>query len=302
MRPRFAHIVSTLGKTDPFLFSSAVLLFIINIGLLLSWRLRLLFTGEGLDIPFGRVIQLSYIGYFFNNFMPTAVGGDIVKAYYAYKQTNQKAKSFISVFMDRFIGLFSFICIGVIALFLSWKNIDPMLKKIVLTFALFFVGTFLVVLNSVLAKVVLKVLSKFKLWNLGEKLSKIYRSVHEYRNKKSTILMAAGISIVAQSLYFLMIYLLARALGSELTLMTAFLIMPIISVVSMLPSLGGLGLREGAMVIFFGPFIGADNAFSVSILLLATLLIVSLVGAVIYVTASQFRIKGVDISKFQKEA
>ncbi len=302
MRPRFAHIASTLAKTDPLLFSSAVLLFIITIGLVSSLRLKLLFSGEGLDIPFGRVIQLTYIGYFFNNFMPTAVGGDIVKAYYAYKETNQKAKSFISVFMDRFVGLFSFVGIATIALFFSWENIDLALKKTVLAFALFFIIAFLVVLNSAIAKVILKVLSRFKLWNIGEKLSKVYRAVHEYRNKKSIILMAIGLSAVAQSIYFSMIYLLARSLGADIPLMTVFLLMPIISVVSMLPSLGGLGLREGAMVVLFGPLIGGDNAFSVSILLLATLLIVSLVGAVIYVTASQFRIKGVDISKFQKEA
>ena len=302
MRGRFAEIAGTLTKTNLLLFSSVVLLFIIDIALILSLRLKLLLAGEGLDIPFVRIIQLSYIGYFFNNFMPSAVGGDVVKAYYTYKHTNQKSKSFIAVFMDRFIGLFSFICIAVTALFFSWANIDLVLKKIILAFTLFFVIAFLIVLNNTLARVILKALSKFKLWNIGEKLSKIYRSVHEYRNKKSIILMVIGVSAVAQGIYFFMIYLLARSLGAELPLLAVFLLMPIISVVSMLPSLGGLGLREGAMVILFGPLIGADNAFSVSILLLATLLIVSLVGAVIYVTASQFRIKRVDMSKFQKEA
>ncbi|MEE9499878.1 MAG: lysylphosphatidylglycerol synthase transmembrane domain-containing protein, partial [Candidatus Omnitrophota bacterium] len=202
MRPRFAHIAGTLAKTDSLLFSSAVLSFIITVGLLLSLRLKLLFSGEGLDIPFGRVIQLSYIGYFFNNFMPTAVGGDIVKAYYVYKQTNQKAKSFISVFMDRFVGLFSFVGIAIIALFFSRENIDPVLKKIVLAFALFFIIAFLVVLNSAIAKVILKVLSRLKLWNIGEKLSKVYMAVHEYRNKKSIIRMVIGISAVAQCIYF----------------------------------------------------------------------------------------------------
>ncbi len=295
MRDRFPQIAETLGRTGPILFALAVLFFIFDAGLILPLRLKLLFTGEGLDIPFGRIIQLTYIGYFFNNFMPTAVGGDIVKAYYVYKQTNRKAKSFISVFMDRFVGLFSFVGIAIIALFFSWENIDLALKKIVLAFALFFITAFLVVLNSAIAKVILNVLSRLKLWNMGEKLSKVYRAVHEYRNKKSIILMAIGLSAVAQSIYFSMIYLLARSLGTELPLMTVFLLMPIISVVSMLPSLGGLGLREGAMVVLFGPLIGGDNAFSVSILLLATLLIVSLVGAAIYVTASQFRIKKTEI-------
>ncbi|UCD55611.1 MAG: flippase-like domain-containing protein [Candidatus Omnitrophota bacterium] len=291
MRDHFPRIAGTLGRTAPILFVLAVLFFIFDVGLVLPLRLKLLFTGEGLAIPFSRIIQLTYIGYFFNNFMPTAVGGDIVKAYYVYKQTNQKAKSFISVFMDRFVGLFSFVFIAIIALFFSWENIDLILKKIVLVFSLFFVIAFLFILNSAIAKVILNALSRFKLWNIGEKLSKVYRAVHEYRNKKSIILIAIGISAAAQSIYFSMIYLLARSLGAEIPVMTVFLLMPIISVVSMLPSLGGLGLREGAIVVLFGPLIGSDNAFSISILLLAILLIVSLAGAVIYITASQFRIK-----------
>ena len=68
----------------------------------------------------------------------------------------------------------------------------------------------------------------------------------------------------------------------------------------MLPSLGGLGLREGALVALLGPAIGTDSAFSVAILLLAMLLIMSLIGAVIYLSAAQFRIKGSDISKLEK--
>jgi uncharacterized protein (TIRG00374 family) len=302
MRPRFAEITGTLARTNILLFSVALMFFIVDIAFILSARLKLLFAGEGLRIPFISIVQLSYIGYFFNNFMPTAVGGDIVKAYYAYKHTSQKRKSFVAVFMDRFIGLFSFVCIGIIALLLSRGNIDIMLKKIVLAFAVFFIIAFLVMLNSALAKIIQGALSKIKLLNIGEKLSGIYSALHEYRNKKSLILMAIGISAAGQCIYFSMIYLLARALGADIPIVTVFLLMPIVSVVSMLPSLGGLGLREGAIVVFFAPFIGDGNAFSVSILLLATLLIISLMGAAIYVTASQFKIKARDISKFQKEA
>lgn len=295
MRGHFPHIKSTLAKTNLILFSSAALLFLFNV-VILSMRLQLLFVGEGLNIPFGRVIQLSYIGFFFNNFMPTAVGGDIVKAYYAYKQTNQAAKSFISVFMDRFIGLFSVVFIAAFALFASWNNINIALRKIVLVFAISGIIAFFIILNRRLAKVAFGGLSRFRLWNLGERLSKVYRAVHEYRNKKTLILMVIGVSIITQSIYFTVVYLLARSLGINLLLVTVLLIMPIVSIASMIPSLGGLGIREGAMVALFGAVIGNENAFSVSILLLATLFIISFVGALIYAGASQFRVKKADVS------
>ena len=298
MKGEFPRISETLANTNLILFSLAVLIFALDVAGV-STRLKLLFTGEGLRVPFGRVIQLTFIGYFFNNFMPTAVGGDIVKAYYAHKQTRETAKSFISVFMDRFIGLFSFVFLAIVALFLSWNTIDVPLKKIVFVFAFSGILVFLVMLNGAAAKIILGALSKFKLWNLGERLSKVYRAVHEYKNKKGLILAVIGISIIAQSIYFLVIYLLAGALGTSLALKTVFLIMPIVCIVSMLPSLGGLGLREGAMVVLFGPFIGSGKAFSLSVLLLAALLVLSLVGALIYVSAAQFRMRREEVSEIK---
>lgn len=298
MRNNFPRIAGTLAHANLLLFSSAVLLFVFNV-MILSVRLKLLFTGEGLPIPFGKVIQLSFIGYFFNNFMPTAVGGDIVKAYYAHRQTGQTAKSFISVFMDRFIGLFTFICLATLALILSWKNIDIGLKKIVLIFAFAGTAIFFIILNGSVAKVVLSMLSKFKLWNIGERISRVYRAAHEYKNKKGIIFAAIGVSLAAQSTYFLVVYLFSKSVGSGLHLGTIFLIMPIVCVITMLPSLGGLGLREGAIVAFFGPLMGTDKAFSMSILLLAMLLVLSLIGGLIYAFASQFKIKKAEIEKLE---
>jgi len=298
MRAHLPQIGSTIARTQGALFALAVFLFIAN-AVTASFRLQLLFIGENLRIPFGRVIQLTFIGFFFNNFMPTAVGGDIVKAYYANKQTKETTKSFIAVFMDRFIGVISFGLIAVIALFLSWENIDGALKKVVFLFALGGVAGLFIMLSPSAAKLILNGLSRFKLWGLGARLSRVYTAVHEYRKKKTLILVVTGVSLAAQILYFSIVCLLARSLGADLSLVSVFLIMPIVSLISMLPSLGGLGIRESALVVLFGPLIGTDNAFSLSILVLATLLITSLVGAVIYLSAAQFRVGRAEMAKLQ---
>ena len=57
----------------------------------------------------------------------------------------------------------------------------------------------------------------------------------------------------------------------------------------MLPSIGGLGLREGAIVAFFGSMVGNEKAFGISILLLATLFLISVIGGIIYLISPQFR-------------
>ena len=300
MREHLPRILDTLAKTNLSLFFSAIAIFMICV-LMISARLQLVLFGEGIRIAFTRVIQLSFIGYFFNNFMPTSVGGDVVKAYYVYKQTNQAGKSFIAVFMDRLLGLFSFVIIALVAVLVSWKNIDPMFKKIIFVLAgIGFVVSFLII-NKTLASFMLNLLSRVKFLNLGEKLSKVYAAVHDYRNKKRLILSVVLVSIASQAVYFFVVYLLGKSLGSSIKLGSVFLIMPLVSVVCLLPSIGGLGFREGAIVLLFGPFIGTDDAFSLSILLLATLLVLGVIGAIVYVSASQFKVKRADIQKFKND-
>jgi len=290
MRHHLPGVAATLMKTNLVIFFAAVLLFAVN-ACVLAARLRLVFRGEGLLIPYSRTVQLTFVGYFFNNFMPTAVGGDLVKAYYAYAQTDQAGKSFIAVFMDRFIGVFSFIVIASIALLCSWNLINSSIKSAILLFAATGIIVIIVVLNSRIAGVVLGALSRLKLFNVGEKLSKIYRMVHEYRNKKNLLAVVAIISAIVQCSYFVVIFLFAASLGAGLNLRIIFLLMPIVSIISMLPSIGGLGFREGAIVLLFKDFIGSDNALAISILLLVTLLLTSAAGACFYAFAPQFKFK-----------
>ncbi len=61
-----------------------------------------------------------------------------------------------------------------------------------------------------------------------------------------------------------------------------FLIMPIVTFISMIPSVGGLGVREGAMVTLFAPLVGKEIAFAASLLLLLGLLVISAIGGGIY--------------------
>jgi len=59
----------------------------------------------------------------------------------------------------------------------------------------------------------------------------------------------------------------------------------------MIPSIGGLGVREGAMVAFFSPLVGRDTSFAVSLLLLFGLFIISFVGGLTYLYWINFKRK-----------
>ncbi len=289
MRGKYNMILAELRCTNLLLFFSAFLLFCANI-IFVTLRLETILIGENIRMPFVRLMELNYIGYFFNNFMPSAVGGDIIKAYYTGLITNQKAKSYISIFMDRLTGLFSFAFIAFIAILFSWNRVaNPAIKKSVLTFVTLCVFVAIISLNVKIAKVISKILSKISFMNIGDKLMKIYSILHNYRNKKALLFKTFIISLIAQVSYFTVVYILFKSVNLGISFKSILLVMPIVSVICMLPSIGGLGLREGAIVALFSPMVGSGKAFGVSVLLLAILFLISTVGGIIYLSSPQFR-------------
>jgi len=80
--------------------------------ILTSIRWHLLLESLGIRLTFFRSLVLNLVGAFYNAFMPGTTGGDLIKAYYAAKQTNLKTRAVLSVLIDRVIGLIALIVLG----------------------------------------------------------------------------------------------------------------------------------------------------------------------------------------------
>ena len=84
-----------------------------------AYRWRMLLAVQDVHITFGESLRLTYIGWFFNNWMPGATGGDFVKAYYIAQQTHKKTEAVTVVFLDRIIGLVAMCMMGAAAVAVS---------------------------------------------------------------------------------------------------------------------------------------------------------------------------------------
>jgi phosphate/sulfate permease len=87
------------------------------------------------------------------------------------------------------------------------------------------------------------------------------------------------------------------SIGAYLPIVDVLLRMPIIGIVSLFPSINGLGLREGATVVFFAPMIGKEKALAVGILWFFILLVTSLIGGAIYALSPKLWVKFREIEK-----
>lgn len=294
MRDRYGQIITAFKGVRVQIFCLACAVFMIAL-MAASVRLKLIIAAQDITVTFYEALSLTLIGYFFNNFLPTSIGGDLVKAYYLSKKTTEKTGPFSAVFVDRALGLFTMIFMAAIALaFVTNRTIGSTVRYSIYAitafsiFAIFFMG------NRTFAR---KFSGLLKLARpLEDKMRKLYNSINRYKHHKIMMAQSLVISVVSQLFFFASIWLLAVSIGSNISLLTILLCMPIISTMSLLPSINGLGLREGATVIFFGPIMGAENAFALSILWLFLLLIISLIGGLFYWLSPQFKVHLKDIN------
>ena len=190
MRDDVPAIALALKNINRPLFLASALLFLGTVPVLAK-RLQIIFEAEGVPIRFRESSSLTFVGYFFNNFLPTSVGGDIVKALCAARVTRHPVKSVTSVLMDRIFGLFTFIIIpSVSLLFYLKKTGNPAVPVLVYSFLGVSVFCFFLLFNRNLARCFRFVETLLNFFHLGEKVRKIYDGLHGFKHRRTVMAKA----------------------------------------------------------------------------------------------------------------
>jgi len=280
MRKDAGEILVILKRSNKVFILSALLINM-SITIAVAYRLKLLMSGQKIFISIKDAVYFTFIGYFFNSFLPTAIGGDIAKAYYASKKTNNKIASYAAVLTDRLLGLVGTLLIALAGILFIGKSLDN--KFIVGAVPVIFIFTVTMIMfllkKNVRAE---KVYSGKKgiFYKIKEKALKLYDGVNLYRKNPVLLVKGIALSLGLQAVSISSVYLLVLSINGDIPLFRLFLIIPLIWAVSMLPSLNGLGVREGAFVYFLKGYIGPEKAFAISLLWLGLIMLYSVIGGI----------------------
>jgi uncharacterized membrane protein YbhN (UPF0104 family) len=86
-------------------------------------RWRALMRPQGIEMPLGKCVQLTFVGQFYSIMLPGVTGGDLVKIIYAARLTGSKTKSIVTILLDRVVGLVALMVIaGLAAGWQLWQN------------------------------------------------------------------------------------------------------------------------------------------------------------------------------------
>jgi len=230
------------------------------------------------------IFKLTMIGLFFNNFLPTSAGGDIVKIFYIVKDEEKKFLSGISVLIDRYIGALTVMIMGAISVFL-YKGNNKM-ENLIFIFLFFLIFSFFFFSIRKIAQFFYSPFKKFIPENLNKKLLNLYDSIHFYfTENKKFFYISIFISFFLQIVSIFSQYLLGVSiLKKRLEILPFFVYIPLIWVSTLIPSIGGLGIREFSYIFLFSNFIGNENAYALSILVLLGVILNGIIGGIIFLT------------------
>jgi len=277
---QFIHILKEANREIILL---AILLNLIIVPII-SYRWQIILSSQKFFVRLSELIRLTFIGMFFNNFLPTSAGGDVVKGYYLIKGSERKIDLGASVLFDRIIGTISVVIMALIATILLYKRLPLQATLFILLLSTFTLFLVLFLRNRRLAKILSGFFRFHKYKTLDIQSKRVYERFHRYIHSQGMLGKSIVISFITQIFSILMNYLIIIGLGGRISLFLLFVYIPLIWVFSLFPSINGLGIREGFYVYFFKGIIGKETAFALSILILGLLLLNGIIGGLLHLT------------------
>ncbi len=229
-----------------------------------SLRWKTILNTSSYNLPIKKLFILYLQGYFFNNFLPTQMGGDVYKSVNVGKKIKDQSTALFSVFMDRFGGLIVLVLIALFGISFLFGIQGILISFIVITFGL------------VLYFPILNLLSKrIKFFKKFKKASLLF-----LKDKRRGFLVLFY-SFLIQLFSFSSTYVLFLGLGISLPLWSVFAFMPIAALSLLIPSFNGFGTQEFVYSYLFAN-VGVTSIISISASLLIHLLrlIMSLFGGI----------------------
>lgn len=247
---------------------------------LASFRWQQVCRALGLDISTVRLFWHTIAGQFLSNFVPTTVGGDVLRVTRLGKETGDRPTSFTTVVLERLSGwmvLPASIFIGL--------GLDPHLRTLGAASSSALVAAIVTLVALMVIIIAAGNDATGRLLERYEGPLRWLHSVHEgldvLRTKPRQILRILATGAAYQGMLIGAFWAAAHSIGIEgFGWRAAAAFVPAVLIVQVLPlGIGGLGVREGALVLFLGSLdVPDEQAVALGLTIYALTILMSLIG------------------------
>jgi len=278
-------LMRSIRSADKFyLFIAFLVTFLNYILCLLRWDMLL--KAKNINLSLKRVITSYSGGVFFSLFLPTSIGGDVVRTVDLGAHTGQHKKVLASVLLDRLSGYVAAVLLSIAALALGWKIMrNTSVVAFILALAALLVCILLCIFNRFFYTRIKGLISSPKTGRLGEIISSLHEEMHFIRYHRKVVFYNIVLSLLVQAVTPVAYYITCISLGVNRDILYFFIFMPVIGALTLLPiSIGGLGVRENMSVFFFsGIGVLQQTALAMSLFNSFFLLVYGSIGGLVYV-------------------
>ncbi len=249
-----------------------------------AYRWYVLLQGLKANIQFSRLVELYFVGNFFNSFLPSGFGGDVVRVMEAAQNIPANVAAG-TVIVDRLAGLLMLFVMALIALPFRPANFPPNLAWQIMAVALLgLIGGSLLLDGRLIHRWGRWLPSKLSITDPEQPLAKLLAAVHGCG--WMAVFKAFGVSILFNIMLCSWWFICGLSIGHNIPFSHYLLVVPILSILLLVPSIGGLGVRESVAPLLFASA-GLTPAEAVTLSLLVTVLtrISGLFGGPVYIAS-----------------
>lgn len=302
----FAQMGDTLRATIdrwPWLLAGFALCLPPLLGCMARWKSIL--EAQSMHLRWRTVNSIFFIGLFFNSFMIGPTGGDVIKALYTARETNQrKTEAVTTIFIDRIIGLLVIALLVATMILLRWHYFmeheasRPFVWPALIACALL-LGGGLIAFSIHLFEVFpwLRVLNRIPfVGKVMETAERVYNAFYICRRNPKLLLKVVLQSLMIQLLFVAATWCVGQCLSLRVPFIDYLTFGPLIGLVSAIPiTPGGLGIREGASKLLWSAAgVDADKAILLAFIPYVFLVIWGLPGGLLFLFHDSGSAEGVE--------
>jgi hypothetical protein len=300
-----ARLWAYVAKASPAWLAIAVVLYLAQL-LVSAWRWGLLLEAQRVHVAWRKLVDSYMVAYFFNNFLPSNIGGDVVRIRDTAAQAGSKTLATTVILFDRVIGVIALVLIAAVGStsgatageprLLPWTWLPP-LPWVLWPALVVGASVFVIALRRPGGvALLLRPLRVIHAEWVGQRIERIVGALGRFRDRPATLAGCFAGAIFVQGILVLFYLAIVRSMAIPVPLWHLAVIVPLSFVVQMLPiSVNGLGVREATFTVYFHQMgLPREPALVVSFMGAALMLVFSLSGAVAYVARGARRRAPVD--------
>lgn len=246
------------------------------------WRWVILVRATGQQVSIKSAAWIHMVSSFVGVATPGGIGGDAARAYTLAQRTAQGSDAVASIAMDRVLGLFSLVLVGLLGVLVWGRQTGTPAAGLALLAILGGVGC--VALLWIDRFVGVLVPLRFRTTRLGAKVTRIAEAISQYRGHHGVLSGVLALSILVQGLRILQAWVMGTGIGMTIGFTYYLVFMPVVLITLLLPiSLGGFGLPQLSFALLLeAQGVPRHDALALSTLIIVTGLVANLPGALLY--------------------